>query len=57
MKILRPGDPCPCCGRPIKSKNPDVLRLLTLIAERRAFPSAEEIAELKRKWEDEDGRI
>ena len=29
MKPLKTGDPCPCCGQPIKSTNPEILRLLT----------------------------
>ena len=29
MKSLKTGDPCPCCGQPIKSTNPEVLSLLT----------------------------
>lgn len=29
--MLRTGDPCPCCGQPIKTKDPDLLRLLTHI--------------------------
>lgn len=29
--MLRTGDPCPCCGKPIKTKDPVLLRLLTLI--------------------------
>lgn len=29
--ILRPGDPCPCCGQPIKTTDPVLLRLLTCI--------------------------
>lgn len=29
MKLLKTGDPCPCCGQPIRSTNPEVLRLLT----------------------------
>ena len=29
MKPLKTGDPCPCCGQPIKSTNPEVLSLLT----------------------------
>lgn len=29
--ILRPGDPCPCCGQPIKTTDPALLRLLTLM--------------------------
>ena len=28
MRILRPGDPCPCCGLPIKTEDP--LKLLFL---------------------------
>ena len=31
-KRLRTGDPCPCCGQPIKTKDPDVLELLSQIA-------------------------
>lgn len=29
--ILRTGDPCPCCGQPIKTTNPILLQLLTLM--------------------------
>lgn len=29
MKLLKTGDPCPCCGQPIRSTNPEALRLLT----------------------------
>lgn len=29
--ILRTGDPCPCCGQPIKTTNPALLRLLNLM--------------------------
>ena len=29
--ILRTGDRCPCCGQPIKTTNPVLLRLLTLM--------------------------
>ena len=29
--MLKPGDPCPCCGQPIKTKDPDILALLTHI--------------------------
>lgn len=31
MQMLKPGDPCPCCGQPIKSKDPAVLQFLTWI--------------------------
>ena len=33
MGKLRKGDPCPCCGQPIKWKNPRILQLLTYAAE------------------------
>lgn len=32
--MLKPGDPCPCCGQPIKTKDPAILALLTYIQER-----------------------
>lgn len=25
LKMLKPGYPCPCCGQPIKTKDPDTL--------------------------------
>ena len=33
MTELRTGAPCPCCGQPIKWKNPRILQLLTYAAE------------------------
>ena len=30
--ILKPGDPCPCCGQPIKTRDPEKLLLLNWIA-------------------------
>ena len=33
--ILKTGDPCPCCGQPIKTKDPDMLALLTHIRDSR----------------------
>lgn len=30
MNILKTGDPCPLCGEPIKSSDPDVLWLLSV---------------------------
>lgn len=33
MRTLKTGDPCPCCGQPIKWKNPRILQLLTYAAE------------------------
>ena len=29
--MLKTGDPCPCCGQPIKTTDPDMLALLTRI--------------------------
>lgn len=29
--MLQTGDPCPCCGQPIKTADPVLLRLLTAI--------------------------
>lgn len=31
MEILKPGDPCPCCGQPIKTTDPEALLLLSYI--------------------------
>lgn len=31
-KILKPGDPCPCCGMPIKTGDPDKLLALNWLA-------------------------
>lgn len=42
MRTLKKGDLCPCCGRPIKTDNPDVLRLLGWIAEQHRIPSVDE---------------
>lgn len=30
--ILKPGDPCPCCGQPILTHDPDKLLLLSWLA-------------------------
>lgn len=46
MKQLRPGDPCPCCGRPIKSRDPDVLRLLGWVTENGRLPTVAEIEKI-----------
>ena len=29
--MLKPGDPCPCCGQPIKATDPAILAFLTNI--------------------------
>ncbi len=54
MKLLKQGDPCPCCGQPIKSDNRDVLLLLSWVAARGRLPSVAEIAELIRLGRDEE---
>lgn len=33
MADLKTGDPCPCCGQPIKWRKPRILQLLTYAAE------------------------
>lgn len=59
MKQLKTGDPCPCCGQPIKSTNPEVLSLLT---DMRNFGWSRRDSErmetlLKREQEAENGTI
>ena len=29
MKLLKKGDPCPCCGQPIKTDDPERLMFLS----------------------------
>lgn len=42
MKLLKPGDPCPCCGRPIPEGLPEKrMLLLSWLAEGMA---------LKKQW-------
>lgn len=31
MALLKPGDPCPCCGEPILTNDPEKLLLLSWI--------------------------
>lgn len=38
MVSLKTGDPCPCCGQPIPLKDPDALRLLSLLSDIMGFP-------------------
>lgn len=39
MKLLKPGDPCPCCGRPLKEGLPmETVLMLSLLAERMSAP-------------------
>jgi len=37
MRVLKTGDPCPCCGKPILLTDPDALRLLALLADTLEF--------------------
>lgn len=39
-KMLRTGDPCPCCGQPILTKDPELLELLTFIRDSRCNTAA-----------------
>ena len=34
-QILKPGDPCPCCGELIKTSDPDMLLALSRIAQQK----------------------
>ncbi len=34
--MLTKGDPCPCCGMPISTDDPMILKILTDIAERKS---------------------
>lgn len=38
MRVLKTGDPCPCCGRPIKLTDPEALRLLAMLADLMGLP-------------------
>ena len=41
MKLLKPGDPCPCCGRPIKEGLPTgTMIFLSWLAEGMALREA-----------------
>lgn len=51
---LETGDPCPCCGQPIRSTDPDVLRLLTLIRDNRVMPTVEQSQKIARRGEREE---
>ena len=32
MKLLKKGDPCPCCGNPIPTDDPELLKLINWLA-------------------------
>lgn len=38
MRILKTGDPCPFCGQPIRTEDPQALRLLAAVADIVGFP-------------------
>lgn len=50
MKLLKTGDPCPCCGQPIQTREPDLLYLLSWINHTRRFPGAEDRENIRRAW-------
>lgn len=50
MTPFKKGDPCPCCGHPIKTDNPEVLYLLGWIADMRRIPAVEEIEAIHRLY-------
>lgn len=33
MNMLKPGDPCPCCGNPIKTTDEADLQMLSYVAD------------------------
>lgn len=42
IKLLKPGDPCPCCGQRIITREPERLWLLSWCAHYRRLPSTPE---------------
>lgn len=55
MKLLKPGDPCPCCGRPIKEGlSTEKILLLSYIAEGIALAKAGQGVK-EQEGEDEKG--
>ncbi|MGM9660758.1 MAG: hypothetical protein ACI3WQ_09175, partial [Faecousia sp.] len=53
-EMLKTGDPCPCCGQPIKTKDPEILRLLTCI--RDSYPLSSAYEELRKEKRRENRR-
>lgn len=55
-KLLKTGDPCPCCGEPIKTKDPDTLLLLSLIRDNIKYRAAvaDAIAEIRETDTDDE---
>lgn len=56
LKMLKTGDPCPCCGEPIKTKDPDTLLLLSLIRDNIKYRAAvaDAIAEMRETEKDDE---
>lgn len=43
MKLLKPGEPCPCCGQPLKEGlSTETMMLLSWLAEGKALAEAAE---------------
>lgn len=56
MKLLKPGDPCPCCGRPIKEGlSTENILLLSYIAEGIALAKAGQGVKEQEGEEEHDG--
>lgn len=48
MKILKPGDPCPCCGEPIpEGLSGETMLLLSWLAEGKAVRDVAQAAKAK----------
>lgn len=54
--MLKTGDPCPCCGQPIKTDDPFLLQILTDIADHRIdLISIDKVRTILEKGGAEDG--
>ena len=47
--MLRTGDPCPCCGQPIQTTDPELLELLNWIAMERRWPTIRDIRAIRER--------
>ena len=50
MVMLKTGDPCPCCGQPIETKDGETLYLLSWIAYIGYLPYADEIEAVRTRY-------
>lgn len=55
MRILKPGDPCPFCGQPILTEDPQALRLLAAVADIVGLPENQEIEGGSKELDTHDG--